>query len=332
MDKLNCMVDLHLHLDGAISVESAKDLAALQGIAIPESEKELVKMLRVSEDCRNLNEFLEKFDFPCSLLQTHEGVRMATSNLLNELKAQGVMYAELRFAPQLCTNQGMTQDEVVQAAIEGLNDVDGIIAQLILCCMRGEGNDEANFENIDVAARYLGKGVCAADLAGAEALFTTDKYADLFAYAREKGVPFTLHAGEADGPESVREAIGYGASRIGHGVRSIEDPELVKLLAEKKIPLEICPNSNVCTVTYPNIEAVPVRQLMEAGVIITINTDDPSVVGTDINKELNDSIKAFNLTKDEVKQLLINSVNSAFADEVTKVKLLEKIDKELKII
>lgn len=327
MDKLNCLVDLHLHLDGAISVESAKDLAKLQGVAIPESDEELLKMLRVSEDCHNLNEFLEKFDFPCSLIQTYEGVRRATSNLLNELKAQGVMYAEIRFAPQLCTNQGMTQDEVVQAAIEGINDVDGIIAQLILCCMRGEGNDDANIENINVAAKYLGKGVCAADLAGAEALFTTDKYANLFAYAKEKGVPFTLHAGEADGPESVREAIDYGASRIGHGVRSIEDPKLVKLLAEKKIPLEICPNSNVCTAIYPNIEDVPVRQLMEAGIIVTINTDDPSVVGTDINKEFNDSIKAFNLTKDEVKQLLINSVNSAFTDDVTKLKLLEQIEK-----
>ena len=327
MDKLNCLVDLHLHLDGAISVESAKELAKLQGIAIPESDEELLKLLRVSEDCHNLNEFLEKFDFPCSLIQTFEGVRKATSNLLNELKTQGVMYAEIRFAPQLCTNQGMTQNEVVQAAIEGINDVDGIVAQLILCCMRGEGNDDANIENINVAAKYLGKGVCAADLAGAEALFTTDKYANLFAYAKEKGVPFTLHAGEADGPESVREAIDYGASRIGHGVRSIEDPKLVKLLAEKKIPLEICPNSNVCTVTYPNIEDVPLRQLMEAGVIVTINTDDPSVVGTDINKEFNDSIKAFNLTKDEVKQLLINSVNAAFVDDATKLKLLEQIEK-----
>lgn len=319
---------MHLHADGAISPENARALAELQNIEIPESEEELLNLLRVSDDCKDLNEFLEKFDFPCSLLMTYEGVKMAFANLTQELKDQGVMYAELRYAPQLCTAEGFDQDAVVKASIEGINSVDGIDTQLILCCMRG-ADDALNIENIDVAKKYLGQGVCAVDLAGAEGLFPTEDYKEVFAHATEIGVPFVLHAGEADGPKSVYDAIEMGAVRIGHGIRSAEDSELVKLIAEKQIPLEYCPTSNVKTGIFNSIEEAPYKELVDAGVLFTINTDDPSVEGTTIKEEYKALIEAFDLTKQDVKQLLINAVKVSFADDATKTKMLEKIEFEI---
>lgn len=328
IDDLTCLIDLHLHADGAISPENARALAALQNMDIPPSDQELRNLLRISDDCKSLNEFLEKFDFPCSLLKTYDGVKTAFANLARELKKQGVMYAEVRYAPQLCTGKGFDQDDVVKASLEGMNSVRGIDIQIILCCMRGVGK-EINMETIDAAKRALGKGVCAVDLAGAEGIYPTGDYADIFEYASGLGVPFVIHAGEADGPESVYRAIGFGAKRIGHGIRSTEDPNLVKLLAEKQIPLEYCPSSNVKTGIFDRISEEPFLKLKEAGVFITVNTDDPSVIGTTIKEEYKALIRNFKLTKEDIKQLLMNAAVASFADEKTKAKMYRKIEEEI---
>lgn len=327
VDNLSCLVDLHLHLDGAITPESAKDLAKLQNIDITKDDKELENLLSVSWDCRDLNEFLEKFDFPCSLLMTKEGIIHSIINLLDEYEKQGVMYAEIRYAPQLLTSKGLTQEEVVQAAIEGINK-SNIDANLIICAMRGEGNDDENKESFEIAKKYLNKGVCAVDLAGAEALFTTDKYKDLFDYARELGLPFTIHAGEADGAKSVKYALEYGASRIGHGVRSVEDEEVYKELIDKQIPLEICPTSNMITSVYDSITSSPIQKFLNDGIFVTINTDDPGIERTDLNIEYNNVISELNLSKEDVKKLLKNSVKASFANEELKAKMNKKIDDE----
>lgn len=329
IDDLTCLVDLHIHADGAISLNNARELASLQNIDIPKSDEELSKLLRVSDDCKDLNEFLEKLDFPCSLMKSYDGVKMAFTNLAEELKEQGVMYTEIRFAPQLCTSEGFDQDAVVRASIEGINMIDGIDIQLILCCMRG-GEKKTNIETIDITKKYLGKGVCAADLAGAEGLYPTSDYTDIFEYASSINVPFVIHAGEADGPNSVYCAIDLGAKRIGHGIRSVEDPELVKLLVEKKIPLEYCPTSNVKTGIFNSIKDEPYKELKEQGVIITVNSDDPSVEGTTIKEEYKALVKNFGLTKEDIKEHLINAVNVSFADEALKAKMLEKIESEIK--
>ena len=328
VDKLNCMVDIHLHLDGAISPESAKQLAELQGIAIPESEKELLSLLRVMEKCGNLREFLERFTFPCLLLQTASGIRMAVKNLLNELKAQGVLYAEVRFSPQKCTDRGLTQEEAVLAAIDGMREA-GTDANLILCCMRGDGNHAENVETIRLAEKYLGRGVAAADLAGSEAQYPNADYADIFAMAARKGIPYTLHAGEAAGPESIWKAIEMGAQRIGHGIRAVEDAALLRELEKRQIPLELCPTSNLDTAVFSDIREWPLRQLMEAGVKITVNTDDPAIEGTTIKEEYRKLIDAFGIGKEEVKTFLKNAVSASFADDALKQKLLEKIEAEL---
>lgn len=318
------LIDLHLHLDGSLSLKTVKELADMQAIAIPEDESLLLKMLQVTPDCKDLNEYLEKFDFPCSLLQTGPAITRAVENLLNELQEQGLLYAEVRFAPQLHTNRGLTQQEVVEAALEGLHR-GKLKANLILCCMRGDGNREVNLETVRTAARYLGKGVCAVDLAGAEALFSTAQFEALFDLARELEIPFTIHAGEADGPESVTTALNYGASRIGHGVRSLEDPALTARLAREEIPLELCPTSNLNTNIFPDMEHYPIVKLMEAGVKVTVNTDNIMVSGVTLDEEVEKVANTFAMTREQMLRLQYNAAEASFADEKTKHWLIQEI-------
>lgn len=324
------MIDLHLHLDGAISTKSARELAKLQNISIPESEEELTKLMRVSPECKDLTEFLEKFDFPCSLIQTEEGIKTAVFNLCEELKSQGIIYAEIRFAPQKSCEKGLSQEQVVQAAIEGMNK-SSLRANLILSCMRGEitpENVEKNRETIRLTGKYLGRGVCGTDLAGAEALFPTRDFKEIFEYANTMNIPFEIHAGEADGPSSVRQALSFGAKRIGHGVHSVEDPTLVAELASKKIPLMVCPTSNIQTCIAKEVKDLPIRAFLAAGIPITINTDDPSIEGTDLKTEWDKVINAFALNRDEVRQIMLNSVNAAFCSEDVRNELKAEIEAE----
>ena len=316
------LTDLHLHLDGSLSLASVKELAALQNIEIPNNDEELLEKLQVSAGCRDLNEYLEKFDFPCSLMQTSTGITAAVKNLEAELAAQGLIYAEIRFAPQLHTLQGMTQSEVVAAAVKGMGQ-SALRSTLILCCMRGKENHEANLETVRVAKDFLGNGVGAIDLAGAEALFPTADFADLFVLAKELGVPYTIHAGEADGPESIYKALEFGAKRIGHGVRSLEDAALVQRLAAEGITLEMCPTSNLNTSIFDSYEAYPLRKLMEAGIKVTVNTDNMTVSHTTAAAEL----EHLKLTKEEMHLLAKNAVEAAFADAETKAWLKEEVEK-----
>ena len=325
LDALRCYIDLHLHLDGSLSLASVRRLAEMQGITIPASDEEVKKLLSVSADCRDLNEYLEKFAFPGTLLQTREGLREAVRALAEELKAEGHIYAEIRFAPQKHCEKGLTQEDTVRAALEGLALTD-FPAQLILCCMRGDDNRAENLETVEVAAKYLGKGVCAVDLAGAEALFPTKSFGDVFALAEKLGVPATIHAGEADGPESVRAALGFGTKRIGHGVRSAEEPELMKRLADSGIPLEICPTSNLNTVVVEELKDYPFRKLLDAGVKLTVNTDNRSVSATTLRREFGLLAETFRLTRDEVKTLLLNAADASFAPEELRKELKQRIE------
>lgn len=224
-------------------------------------------------------------------------------------------------------DKGLTKEQVVQAALDGTKD-SNIDCNFILCCMRGDDNKKLNMDTIDVTQKFLGKGVVAADLAGAEALFKTEIFKDVFEYAKSKNVPFTLHAGGADGPESVKSALSFGTKRIGHGVNSRKDSALMKELATKKIPLEMCPTSNINTQVFKSISEYPLKEFLDAGIIVTINTDDPAIEGTTIKGEFKKLIKEFNLGKDEIKDLLSNSINSSFANDDTKAKMKNKLEDE----
>lgn len=315
---INNLIELHLHLDGALSIDNCKKIAKIQNMDIP-GDVEINNMM-IAKDCKDLNEFLTKFEFPLSLLQTTEGIKNAVKNLQDELLEQGIIYAEIRFAPQLHTRTGLSQEEVIKAAIEGLKKP----YNLILCCMRGNNYGE-NIKTIELAKKYLNRGVCAIDLAGAEGLYPTKDYEDIFKYANELGIPFTIHAGEADGPISVYDAIRFGAKRIGHGVRSIEDSNLIKLLKEKNITLEICPTSNICTSIYNEISDIPIKDFIDNGINITINTDDPIICNTNLRKELLLVKNTFNLTDEDLVKLQINAINASFASEEVKEKLIKEV-------
>lgn len=324
IDEMTKLVELHLHLDGALSIENCKKLAELQNMSIPNDDI-LRNKLMVSPDCHDLNEFLSKFEYPNSLLQTEVGIKNAVKNLAEELINQGIIYAEIRFAPQQSTRKGLTQEQVVKAAIEGIESTK-LDCNLICCCMREKDNHDKNIETVKVASKYLGKGVVGIDLAGAEGIYPTKDFEDIFKYAKELNVPFTIHAGEADGPKSVEDAIRFGAKRIGHGVRASEDIQLVELLAKEKITLEICPTSNICTQVYKNIEEIPLDVFMGKGVNITVNTDDPALCNITLKEELKKIVSCFNLTYEDIVKLQLNAINASFANEEVKNKIIKLIE------
>ncbi len=321
------LVDLHLHLDGSISLNSAKVLAKMQGIELC-SDEELAKNMQVGDNCQDLCEYLEKFDFPLSLLQTKEAISKAVYMLCEELRAHELVYAEIRFAPQLHCQKGLLQQEVVEAAIDGMKKSE-MLATLILCCMRGEDNYEQNILTVDVAKRFLGRGVGAVDLAGAEALYPNGKFFDIFKYAKEIGIPFTIHAGEAEGPVSVRSAIDMGACRVGHGVRSFEDEALLCEIAKKGIVLELCPTSNLNTKVFESLADYPIKKFLHAGVRFTINTDNTSVSNTTLAKEFEKLDEVFDFTEDELENIVKTAISVSFADDTVKRKAFELVKERL---
>lgn len=313
LDGTHRLSDLHLHLDGSLSVQTVRALAAMDGRMVDETDTALLDRLAAPSGCRDLNEYLTRFEYPLSLMQTEETLSESVYRLCAELNQQGLVYAEIRFAPQLHCRRGLDQNAAVRAAVGGLRRSD-FNAALILCCMRGADNRSSNIETVNTAARFLGSGVCALDLAGAEGLFPTRDFKDIFALASKKDVPFTIHAGEADGADSVREAIRFGAKRIGHGVRAAEDAELMALLAEKEITLELCPTSNLNTCVFDSIERYPIKKLMDAGVKVTVNTDNMTVSRTTVQRELTLVADTFGFDAKTVRELEENALSAAFGD------------------
>lgn len=305
-------IDLHLHLDGSISYKTARKLASLQGIALPASDEALQREMSVTKGCCSLNDYLECFALPCSLLTSSKALYLCTADLLQELHEQGLTYAEIRFAPQKTCAKGLTQLEAAQTVLRAIQD-SPMPCGLILSMMRGDKNHAENLQTVEVAKQLYGQGVVAVDLAGAEALYPTHLFRDEFAAVRAAGIPLIVHAGEAAGADSVREAVEAGAVRIGHGVRSLEDPEVVRMLVERKVTLELCPTSNLNTAIFPSYDQYPLRQLMDAGLRVCLNTDNMTVSNTTLRDEWQHMIDAFRLTDDEIHQLVQNAIDASFA-------------------
>lgn len=315
---------LHIHLDGSLRVQTVHKWLKKKGENV--SLEEVKEKLMVDRDCRDLNQYLEKFDLPVKVLQTEKCIEQATYELFLDLASQNVIYAEVRFAPSLHTQQGLTYSQIVEAAIKGMNrakkecEIEG---NLILCCMRGKDSQEENLATVKVAKEYLGKGVASLDLAGAEALFPTKDFEDIFKIAKDLNIPFTIHAGEADGVESIKKAIEFGTSRIGHGVRCLEDRNLVEELIQKEIPLEVCPISNLQTKATE--EPHPIEEIYRRGIITTINTDNNTVSNTSIEEEYKYILQNTNLTIQDIIEMNINAIKSAFISSQKKEQLIEVI-------
>lgn len=315
---------LHLHLDGSIDMEDAYLWAKEDGLKI--TKKELEQELQVNDDCHNLNDYLEKFDLPCKLLQTCERLEKTSYHLFLKLSKMNVKYAEVRFAPNKHLAKNLTLDDVVISVINGMNKANvetGIMGGIILSMMRGDSKED-NIRVINLAQKYLKKGVVAIDLAGAEAIYPTTDYVDLFRYAKIKGIPFTIHAGEAAGVESIKAALDAGAKRIGHGIRAIDDEAIQKIIVDKQVLLEVCMTSNYQT------EAVkgkhPIEKLYNNGIKISINTDNDTVSNIDINKEYTKILNETDLTMDDLWKCNKESIDYIFADQVVKDKLQKEFE------
>lgn len=307
------MIDLHLHLDGSLRPGTVREILNKQGITHWENEAKACEALCVMDDCRDLNDYLSKFEYPCMALKTPENIERAFFELGEDLATQGLEYAEIRFAPQLSTGI-INEEEAVQAAIRGVKKAESaydIRLGIILCCMRGTEH-EHNLLTVEAAKKYLGSHVCALDLAGAEALYSTDKFEKEFKLAKKYDIPFTIHAGEASGAESIWKALEFGASRIGHGIRCVEDGALVDYLARYEIPLEVCPTSNMQTKVFSDIKIYPIKELLLNGVRVTLNTDNMTVSNTCLEDERTFVKKYCQITDEDIELMEQYSRKAAF--------------------
>ncbi|MGE4548252.1 MAG: adenosine deaminase [Intestinibacillus sp.] len=308
--------DLHLHLDGSLRPETLLTLARRQNIALPaDTPDELTPYCSVPPDCRSLAEYLACFELPLSVLQTADALRYAAGELVVTLGMQGLSLAEIRFAPQLHRQQGVSQAEAVEAVLAGVRDGQTrypLIKIGVILCMMSTGRDADNAETARLALHYRGQGVCAVDLAGREGARPMKDYEPLLAPLRAADFPITLHAGEAGDFRNVAKAIGLGARRIGHGTRVASAPGMVQQLVEKGIVLEQCVTSNVQTQCVISYQSHPIRKLFDAGVKIAVCTDNMTVSDTTLAREYQILQDVHKFTEDELATLARYAREAAF--------------------
>lgn len=302
-------VELHLHLDGSVRLDTASKLTG-------KSIEEVRSLMIAKEKCHDLNEYLTKFNLANEIMQSQENLTRIAKELVEDLKKDNVIYAEVRFAPLLHTKKGLTGEKVIEAVLLGLKDED-LKVNLILCMMR-QFSFEDNLKTIELASKYLDKGVVAIDLAGAEALYPTASFEKLFQIAKDKNIPFTIHAGEADGKDSILSAINFKTKRIGHGVRCIEDNETLNIIKKNNITLEVCPTSNIQTGIFENYYDHPIKKLYDMNVLVTINADNMTVSNIDLTQEYEKLVKIFNLNIEDLKKINLNAIDAAFLTDKEK--------------
>lgn len=309
-------VELHLHLDGSVRPSTIASILTMD-------EQDVRKKVCTNKDTKDLKDYLSKFDLPISIMQTKENLIRISRELALDLKNDNVIYAEIRFAPLFHTKEDLTMNEVITSVLEGLKQVP-IKTNLILCMMRGSSYED-NYKVIETAYKFLNKGVVGIDLAGDEKNYPVDNYKDLFEIAKNKKIPFTIHAGEADDYRSIDNAIKQGAKRIGHGVRAIENNNTIKLIKENNITLEICPISNLDTKIYKNIKDHPIKKLYDENINITISTDNRTVSNTTLNDTYKILQSAFNFTKEDFIKMNQNAIKAAFISDKEKELLLKEL-------
>ena len=311
-------VELHLHLDCSLSYSVVKKLDP--SITPEVYQNEFVAPTR----CTNLADYISRASREIVLMQTPEQLRLVTLDMFDQLKADHVIYAEIRFAPLQHLQKGLTPDQVVQiindAVTQGTRNT-GIEVGVILCTLRHFSSDQS-MQTVKLVEKFKGTHIVGFDIAADEAGYPIDNHIAAFQYARAHAIPCTAHAGEARGPKSVWETVqNFHPSRIGHGVRSIEDPALVQYLRENHIHLEICPTSNLQTNMYPTIDQHPVDSLYRAGVSLSINTDGRTISNTTLDKEYTQIIDRFHWKKADFLACNLEAVDHAFTSETNKTRL-----------
>src|SRR5690242_2146174 len=318
---------LHDHLDGGLRPQTIVELAAEAGHELPASDAEsLGQWFTESAGSGSLERYLETFDHTVAVMQTGPAITRVARECVEDLAADGVVYAEIRYAPEQHVSQGLTLDEVVAAVQEGFDDgmraAGGrIVVRQLLTAMRHQAR---SMEIAELAVAWRDRGVAGFDIAGAEAGFPPTRHLDAFEYLQRENAHFTIHAGEGFGLPSIWQAIQWcGADRLGHGVRIIDDvtvgadgtPHLGRLASyvrDKRIPLEMCPSSNVQTGAAPSIAEHPLGLLSKLRFRVTVNTDNRLMSGTSMSREMALLVDEFGFGVDDLRWLTLNAMKSAF--------------------
>lgn len=326
--------DLHVHLDGSLRPATILELAEAQKVKLPaDSVEGLLPLVQKGEDCSSMVEYLKAFDITLSVMQTYESLVRTAFELAEDAAKENVRYMEVRYAPILHQQKGLSLHHIVQAVLEGLRLAEkkyAIKTGVILCGIR-HISPEVSLRLADLTVAFKNKGVVGFDLAGAEENFPAKKFKEAFGRVLQNNINCTLHAGEAFGPESIHQAIhACGAHRIGHGVRLIEDGDLLNYVNDHRIPLECCPSSNVQTKAVKRLEDHPIRLFFDLGLRVTVNTDNRMVTGTTVSDEFLKLHEVHGFTLEEMKEVIIMGFKSAFLPYEIKRAMLAEVVAELK--
>lgn len=324
--------ELHVHLDGSLRPDTMLELATEAGVHLPASgPAELARAMRASPS-GDLGTYLEKFRITLSVLQTPFSLQRAAYELAEDAHAENVRYLEIRYSPLLHREGGMRLDDAVEAPLKGLaaaREAFGIRSGLILCGMRDRA-PSTTLKMAELAVAWKERGVVALDLAGAEAGNPARDHREAFGYALRHDLPTTVHAGEEEGARSIAQALhDCHARRIGHGTRLREDPHLEGLVRESRIPLEVCLTSNVQTGVVGEVPRHPFRHYLDAGLAVTLNTDNRLISGIDLTHEYHLAHRELDLGWRELKGVAFMGFEAAFLPRGEKLALLKEIRAEM---
>ena len=323
--------ELHCHLDGSLRLQTMLDIARAEGKmnALPaDSVEGLADILRDVDHSETLEAYLAWFRYTLPLMQTRDALHRTAYELVEQNAEENVRYLEVRYAPILHTEEGLTLEAVNDAVLDGLRQGEkdfGVTTGLIICGLR-DRYESASMRQAELAAAYRHRGVVAFDLAGGEAGNPPKGHLHAFYHARNHLLNLTIHAGESWGPDSIRQALFYcGAHRIGHGITLREDPDLMAYFADHRIPLEICPTSNVQTHVVASLEAHPITAYVNAGVPVTVNTDNRLFSRTSVTHELMQVYEHCNIEAHQLREIALNGFRYAFLPHDEKQDLLRSV-------
>jgi len=327
-------VDLHRHLEGSLRIQTLAEIALEHGIDLPGYDIEALRpFVTVTDEQPDFHRFLEKFRFLRRFYPTQEAVERIAYEAVADAAADNVRYLELRFNPiAQARMQGFPLEQVTawvcNAVARAQRDF-GVRVSLILQIGRDESLETAS-QMVDIALAYRDKGIVGLDLAGDEVRYPARGFAEVFRRARQEGLNVTIHAGEAAGAQNVREAIELlGAQRIGHGLRTVENSEVVRLVRDRGVTLELCPTSNLQTGAVRRLGQHPLTDLMTLGLRVTINTDDPSVSDTTLTDEYMVVMLTMGATLEQIKRAIMTAAESAFLPPDEKEQLVAWFRREL---
>jgi adenosine deaminase len=315
-------IDLHCHLDGSVRPESVLEIALKQDVTLPTTDIQALTSLMIAPDsCKDLLEYLTRFDLPLSVMQTEYGIERITYELFEDAAKENVKYFEVRFGPLLHLNNGLNLDQVIGSAVKGMQRAESdyeIKGNLILSVLRHMPKESIN-SVIEAGDKYLNKGVIAFDIAGGEPDGFCHGFEAYTQYAADKGYRITIHAGEQGSGQNVYDAISLlGAERIGHGIGIQSHAEAYQLVKTKNAALETCPTSNVQTKAVETLSEHPFEVFYQDNVPVTINTDNRTVSNTTMTDEVRRVIETFNLSEDDYYSIYQSSIEQSFASVKTK--------------